>query len=477
MKTKLFFTICLFVISTISIAQNPELWGMTQSGGANSRGAIFKINGDGTGFSLQYSFINTGSSGQPKGNLFQANDGKFYGMNQLSGSAGKGQLFRFNPSTNVYSPLIDFVGPNGASPTASVMQATNGKLYGMAPLGGTGGFYQWGDIFSFSIPDSQFVDLYNFSCTSTVDGGEPFGNLIQATNGKLYGMTSFGGINSSGVIFSFDIPTSTCTKVFDLNSALGEEPLGSLIQANNGKLYGMTSRGGANNFGVIFSFDFSSGSYTKLLDFNNANGKSPHGSLIQATNGKLYGMTQRGGSDSVGVIFTFDISSNTYAKLYDFDTTNGKWPNGSLMQASNGKLYGMTGYGGSNNYGVVFSFDPTTNNFTNLFSCNYPTGAIPNGDLTEYNPTVGINEISNSTIDLNVFPNPFSSETILKVNKNLKDATLIIYNLFGQETKRLTAISGSELKIKRENLSIGIYFIRLSDESKVIATSKLIITN
>jgi uncharacterized repeat protein (TIGR03803 family) len=53
-------------------------------------------------------------------------------------------------------------------------------------------------------------------------------------------------------------------------------------------------------------------------------------------------MTQLGGSSGVGVIFSYDPSTSTYAKLKDFDNTNGAYPNASLIQASDGKLYGMT---------------------------------------------------------------------------------------------------------------------------------------
>ena len=75
-----------------------------------------------------------------------------------------------------------------------------------------------------------------------------------------------------------------------------------------------------------FSFDPSSSTYTKLKEFDGTNGASPYGSLIQASDGKLYGMTSQGGSNGYGVIFSFDPSSSTYTKLKDFDYTNGASP-------------------------------------------------------------------------------------------------------------------------------------------------------
>ena len=52
----------------------------------------------------------------------------------------------------------------------------------------------------------------------------------------------------------------------------GGEPRGNLMQASDGKLYGMTTGGGSSNAGVIFSFDPSSSTYTKLIDYTGANG-------------------------------------------------------------------------------------------------------------------------------------------------------------------------------------------------------------
>jgi uncharacterized repeat protein (TIGR03803 family) len=263
------------------------------------------------------------------------------------------------------------------------MQARDGKLYGMTTYGGSNGV---GVIFSFDPSSSAYTKLKDFDVT---DGAEPWGSLMQASDGKLYGMTTFGGSSneSFGVIFSFDPSTSTYTKLKEFDGTNGAFPEGSLMQAKDGKLYGMTYGGGSNGveygYGVIFSFDPSSSAYTKLKDFDGTNGGNSEGNLMQARDGKLYGMTTYGGSgyygpySGNGVIFSFDPSSSTYTKLKDFDFTNGANPRGSLMEARDGKLYGTTYRGGTNDVGVIFSFDPSSSTFTKLKDFGGTNGAYP----------------------------------------------------------------------------------------------------
>jgi len=146
-------------------------------------------------------------------------------------------------------------------------------------------------------------------------------------------MTYDGGSSQFGVIFSFDPPTSTYTNLKDFeyndtNLINGANPFGSLIQAQNGKLYGMASVGGSsNNNGVIFSVDPTTSVYTKLQDFDDTNGSHPYGDLIQADDGKLYGMTFEGGNSDDGVIFSFNPADSVFTKLKDFSGSDGAEPN------------------------------------------------------------------------------------------------------------------------------------------------------
>jgi uncharacterized repeat protein (TIGR03803 family) len=88
-------------------------------------------------------------------------------------------------------------------------------------------------------------------------------------------------------------------------------------------------------------------------------------------------MTYDGGTNDAGVIFSYDLLSSTFTKLYDFDYTNGSHPYGNLCRRAMGKLYGMTSSGGSDDYGVVFSFDPVSFTYTKLFDYDGSNGAMP----------------------------------------------------------------------------------------------------
>src|ERR1017187_31606 len=312
-------------------------------------GVIFPFDLSGSKYNRLKDFGSNASGSSLGGNLIQAYNKKLYGMTYDGGSNGVGVIFSFDPSTSIYTKLKDFDNNSGRNPLGGLIQPNDGKLYCMTNRGGNNDV---GVIFSFEPSTSTYTRLMDFN---GANGASPYGWLVQASGGKLYGMTAGGGGNDLGVIFSFD---PSYKKLMDLDYTIGASPHGSLIQAADGKLYGMTSDGSSGNVGVIFSYDLSSSTYTDLRDFDFVNDSNPQGSLMQASDGKLYGMTYYGGTfggnNGLGVIFSFDLSNSTYINLKVFDDTDGARPLGNLMQASDGKLYGMTNQGGSSNLGVIF---------------------------------------------------------------------------------------------------------------------------
>jgi len=153
--------------------------------------------------------------------------------------------------------------------------------------------------------------------------------------------------NAHGTISKFDLATNTLTAVHHFTGTEGSHPSGKLLQASDGLFYGVTSEGGAYNAGVLFSFHPLTNAYTKLHDFNTGDGAHPISHLVQASDNKLYGVTMKGGLNGMGIIYSFDIIPQTFTNLFDFNGPNGAFPKSGLLQAADGKLYGMTPEGGA----------------------------------------------------------------------------------------------------------------------------------
>jgi len=378
-----------FPVGSLVQALDAKFYGVTGGEGRNNQGAIFSFDASTKIVTTLDIFPTIQSGSNISGKLMRANDGKLYGTCTNGGTSGGGALFSLDPSSNTYTELKNLDIVNGSHPFGSLVQGNDKKIYGLTSQGGIYDALAGNDqgvLFSFDSRSQIYSRLFTFNFYGPLTGSNPYGNLLQLSDGKFYGMNSFGGVGMHGVgggmIFSYDPSSSVYTRLFDFSDDLSDEqngsfPYGSFTQASDNKLYGLTSLGGDNNDGVIFSFDPVSRDYTKLFDFNGANGSNPYGSLLQARDGKLYGMSWGGGNGNAGVIFSFDPASLSYTKLFDFDFTNGSHPYGDLMQASNGKLYGMTNSGGSHDLGVVFSFDLVSSTFTKLLDYDGPNGANP----------------------------------------------------------------------------------------------------
>jgi len=242
------------------------------------------------------------------------------------------------------------------------------KLAGM-------GTWRGGSVFAINSDGSMPEQWKEFE----IPPGSPTGNLV-AANGKLWGITSEGGTERIGTIFRMDSDGSNFSIVhhFDgINGAMSVDdtrggeatPVGSLVLAE-GKLWGTTSRGGANEAGIIFTINPGDDSFTKVHDFKSTNGANPRGSLVFAED-KLWGVTEKGGENSDGTIFTIDPADNSFTKAHDFknapfgEEKNGASPAGSLVFAEE-KLWGVTERGGSSGFrssGIIFSIDPDDDTF------------------------------------------------------------------------------------------------------------------
>ncbi|MBP9180188.1 MAG: T9SS type A sorting domain-containing protein, partial [Bacteroidia bacterium] len=59
----------------------------------------------------------------------------------------------------------------------------------------------------------------------------------------------------------------------------------------------------------------------------------------------------------------------------------------------------------------------------------------------------------------------------------LNGASLTLENQLGQKVKEMQNLKGNAITLYRDNLPCGVYFIRLTQGNKIIATQKIAITD
>ncbi len=246
-----------------------------------------------------------------------------------------------------------------------------------------------GVIFHFNPTNVTATYTIDHVFTGNPDGENPRHDAMTPFNGQLFGTTLQGGTKNTGIIFSIAQNGSSYAVLTSLHKATGDESHSCFVVVNNmgnNFLYGMTESGGDNDGGVIFSFDPSTSNYQPVYSFAKPTGHEPHGRLTLDPNGTtLYGMTRKGGSSGFGVVFSFDITTSNYQVLHDFmggPTDGATTDHGYVVQSGN-YLYGMTTYGGPSNNGVLFKL--TTNGQTfcplHFFPATGHDGKEPYGSL------------------------------------------------------------------------------------------------
>ena len=278
--------------------------------------------------------------------------------------------------------------PDGAF--SGLIQGSDGNFYGV------GGSTMFQLTPSGTLTPIQLVCTQGTGCPIDLESGG--GALTKGSDGNFYGVAGGGNltpseVGSAGTVFMIT-PSFTLSALYAFCSQVdpqtknchdGEYPNG-VIEGSDGNFYGTTLEGGPPTFvgasgeGVVFKLS-SSGVLTVLhsfcsqYDVNTAtcvDGQVP-GSLIEGSDGNLYGITAVGGqfapqptSSDGGTVFKV-TPSGTLTTLYSFCQqkspytgicSDGNGPS-VLIQGSDGNLYGTTLGGGANNEGSVFKITPS----------------------------------------------------------------------------------------------------------------------
>jgi len=370
--------------------------------------------------------------------LTLGSDGYLYGTT----TKGKtyGTVFKMTPSGSL-TTLHNFVKTDGSSPTGGVVFASDGNLYGTTNQGGSPNA---GTVFKVS-PGGAFTSLYSFTGTTT-DGGSPVGKLVQASDGNLYGVASAGGANHCGSIYQ--ITTSgTFTLMYSFNCPSdGGSPHDGMILASDGNLYGTTSTGGSG-YGTAYRFGLD-GTFTVIHHFGGADGQTPYAALIQAADGMFYGTTAQGGSAGIGTVFRLTMSG-VLTTLHSFSGTDGKNPYGSLLQGADGNFYGTTYYGGNAIYGTIFVVTPE-GQLTRLHSFAGGDGQNPAAGLAE-DPSgtfIGTTSVGGTNNDGVVFSLTYSAPPPPAPNINANGVVPVYSTVPVIQTGEWISIYGSNLAAK-----------------------------
>jgi uncharacterized repeat protein (TIGR03803 family) len=348
--------------SWVPQATDGNFYGTTWAGGATGNGTVFKLTPNGK--ETRYSFcMQSGcpDGAQPYAGLVEASNGDFYGTTSSGGAHLGGTVFKITESgilTTLYSFCPQTGCADGYESEAGLVQASNGDFYGTTAFGGvnTCGQSTCGTVFKIT-PKGVLTTLHTFDET---DGATPVGTMIQGTDGDLYGSTCCHG----GTVFKIT-PGGTLTDLHNFcsksNCADGSGVFGTLVEGSDGEFYGTTA-GSAPPYhaGTVFKIT-KSGKLTTLHVFDNTDGNEPVAGLVLGSDGNFYGSTVSGGANNDGTIFEM-TSSGTLTTLFSFlrDGSNGLSPWESLVQGTDGSFYGTTLYGGGKNAcpsacGTVFS--------------------------------------------------------------------------------------------------------------------------
>ena len=357
-------------------ATDGNFYGTANAGSFNNGGCIFKITPSGTYTIVRSLSVNT-DGGRPQGHLVQANDGNFYGMNNSGGAFGYGTIFKLTPG-GAYTVLKSFNIADGTNPYGSLVQASDGNFYGMTNLNGT---YKRGTLFRIT-PTGTYTVLHHFNPNGT-DGEYPKGGLIQAKDGLLYGMTPNGGANYNGTIFKISMAGTSYTVIRGLSAGVeGGNPVGTLIQATDGNFYGTAYSLSGGYEGSVFKMA-PNGTTTVIKKFTQeTEGGYPSGSLMQSTDGLLYGTNNSGGKDGDGTIFKLSTAGAITILAHLNGSAKGNMPQDNLALGKDSAFYGVTTYGGTNNYGTIFKICGGATTILRSFN-NATDGGNPSGGLVK----------------------------------------------------------------------------------------------
>ncbi len=336
------------------------LYTVTRARGSANNGRVIKLQPNGSGYQVVHEFTATGAR-QPDHAFILGNDGALYGTGEFGGTANFGMLYKVNPDGSGFSLLRSFTagGPNvvpndGGAPKGGLVHASDGFLYGATTTGtiaGTNVNDRNGVIYRIHADGTDYRPIFSFDGGATRPNGTAPNSLIIGRDGKLYG-TALGGPaaggGTGGVVFTLqpDGTGFTVLKTFgNLSTPVTHDPQSPLVHAPDGYLYGIARTGGTTGDGLIYRLLPTGAGFEVIHTFSDrtpTGGLEPSGAFFLGRDGSLYGRTNFGGTiGNNGVIYKIRTDGTGFRVLANFPAVRALNFAG-LLQGIDGALYATT---------------------------------------------------------------------------------------------------------------------------------------
>jgi uncharacterized repeat protein (TIGR03803 family) len=357
-------------LSSLTMDAAGNLYGTTFVGGTINAGVVYELSPDGNGGWTQ-TVIYTFTGGADGANPYYADvifdkAGNLYGTTVGGGPNNLGVVFELSPNGNGgwnEAVLHSFAGGiDGQNPYSGLVLDPFGNLYGTTYGGGA---YGVGTVFQLRRGSgAKWIEsvIHTFDVKT---GSSPAGGLVFDNKGDLFGTTQGGGAYNVGVVYVLQYLGKNKWTPRVIHNFTGGDDGGypyaeRLIFDKAGNLYGTTEGGGVNSVGVVFKLFQSSKGWKEqvLYPFNGAVESNPFAGVVMDGAGNLYGTCANGNSTTtVGSVYKLTPSGGgkyTESDLYLFTGKDGEFPESALVRDKAGNLYGTTTVGGANRMGVVF---------------------------------------------------------------------------------------------------------------------------
>jgi len=311
------------------ILSGNTLYGTANGGGSSANaGTVFAVNTNGTGLIVLHVFAGYPNDGGHPSDRLILSGNTLYGTTYRGGSLRAGTVFKVNTDGTEYTILhILASSSDGSNPRAGLI-LSGSTLYGTTTSGGTANN---GTVFAMNTNGTGFTVVHNFTALSNStnsDGVGPQADLILVGN-TLYGTAIIGGSSGNGTVFAINTNGTGFTNLHSFTAVStnssgvytngdGANPQAGLILWSN-TLYGTAANGGGSGGGTVFAINTNGTGFTNLHSFTavstnssglytNSDGASPLAGLILSGN-TLYGTAGAGGSGGSGTVFSLSLGS------------------------------------------------------------------------------------------------------------------------------------------------------------------------